>query len=72
MLDGRGVLLDFTPGGSLRDPAAAWAGRFRYAVAPPAADVAALLIRPDGIVAWTGEDEPFEPAARRWFGPDKS
>jgi hypothetical protein len=66
--DGCGVLLDLSPDGSLRGPAAAWAGRIRYATASPVPGVTALLVRPDGIVAWDGRDEPFEQAARRWFG----
>lgn len=50
------------------------AGRIRYAAGPVRDDLGfgALLIRPDGIVAWTGgrdaDPEAFRHAAARWFG----
>jgi 2-polyprenyl-6-methoxyphenol hydroxylase-like FAD-dependent oxidoreductase len=64
--EGRGVLLDF--GGGLRDAAT---GRLRYAAGPAENDlgVGAVLVRPDGIVAWAGTDGgTVERAAARWFG----
>jgi 2-polyprenyl-6-methoxyphenol hydroxylase-like FAD-dependent oxidoreductase len=77
LADGRGVLLDFGAGQPLRDAAAGWAGRVRY-VPGPASDepgygdfgYGAVLVRPDGVVAWAGDGDPgaFEPAATRWFG----
>lgn len=56
----RGVLLDFTAGDSLRRVAAPWSDRVdvvsafshRLPPASPLAGTAALLIRPDGYVAW--------------------
>jgi hypothetical protein len=75
---GRGLLLDFEPGAPLRERAGRWSRRIGY-VASDAEDrlgVSAVLVRPDGIVAWAGEEssEPdaFAAAASRWFGrPDE-
>ncbi|AZM93798.1 FAD-dependent oxidoreductase [Streptomyces sp. W1SF4] len=74
MEDGRGVVLDFTPDRRLRASAAGWEGRIRYAAGRAANDLGlgAVLVRPDGVVAWAGDRHPdpegFEEAARRWFG----
>lgn len=71
---GRGVLLDFSTGQSLREAAAPWADRVHYAGGHARNDLgfAALLIRPDGIVAWADHDDPdfrtFQQATTRWFG----
>ncbi|WP_206793858.1 FAD-dependent oxidoreductase [Amycolatopsis sp. MtRt-6] len=69
MRDGRGVVLDF--GGRLRDVALRHGSRIRYASGPARADlgVGAVLVRPDGIVAWAGEPDPeaFGKAVTRWF-----
>jgi 2-polyprenyl-6-methoxyphenol hydroxylase-like FAD-dependent oxidoreductase len=72
---GRGVLLDFTSDTGLRRLAAGWAGRLDFAAAGPAPElgVAALLIRPDGRVAWSSRPSGISyadvaVAARRWFG----
>jgi 2-polyprenyl-6-methoxyphenol hydroxylase-like FAD-dependent oxidoreductase len=62
---GRPVLLDFT--GSF----AAWSAGVDVVAAEPAADVGALLLRPDGHVAWltTGADDTGLAAAiHRWVG----
>ncbi|MDS0137521.1 MULTISPECIES: FAD-dependent monooxygenase [unclassified Amycolatopsis] len=65
--DGRGVALDF--GGRLP----ALGDRIRYVTGPARDDLGfgAVLVRPDGIVAWAGGREPdvgsFEEAVRRWF-----
>ncbi|WP_033825954.1 FAD-dependent monooxygenase [Kitasatospora sp. MBT63] len=77
MHDGRGVLLDFGADRALHGPALGWQGRIRYAVGPARDDLGlgAVLVRPDGTVAWAGDRDPdrpaFERAADRWFGrPD--
>jgi 2-polyprenyl-6-methoxyphenol hydroxylase-like FAD-dependent oxidoreductase len=75
----RGVLLDLAGRAALRDIAAGWTDRVDVVAArcegqPAPAD--ALLIRPDGYVAWvaaSGEpDEDAQPGLRRtlatWFG----
>ncbi|URN17581.1 MULTISPECIES: rifampin monooxygenase [Streptomyces] len=66
MRGGRGLLLDRTG----RLSAAGWADRVDHVVDPGAAlDVPAVLLRPDGHVAWVGED-PRELSDRlaAWFG----
>jgi 2-polyprenyl-6-methoxyphenol hydroxylase-like FAD-dependent oxidoreductase len=71
MRDGRGVALDFSVDQPLRDSAT---GRVRYAAGPAKNDLGlgAVLVRPDGVVAWAGDRDPdraaFERAARDWFG----
>ncbi|WP_186763067.1 FAD-dependent monooxygenase [Lentzea tibetensis] len=66
---GRGVLIDLA---DRRTDISPWADRVLRAVARPPAgspldDLTAVLLRPDGHVAWTGGTEP-EKALRRWFG----
>ncbi|RSM72600.1 FAD-dependent oxidoreductase [Actinoplanes sp. ATCC 53533] len=74
MPDGRGVALDFSTDRSLRGPATGWRSRIRYVAGPARNDLGsgAVLVRPDGIVAWAGDRDPdraaFERAAGRWFG----
>ncbi|GAA4334049.1 FAD-dependent monooxygenase [Pigmentiphaga soli] len=72
--DGRGLLLDFDSGASLRALASRWRERLAY-VAIDAKDrlgLRAVLVRPDGFVAWACEDAPddkeFAHALLRWFG----
>ncbi|MBT2213163.1 FAD-dependent monooxygenase [Actinomadura sp. NEAU-AAG7] len=71
---GRGVLLDFRADGALRRAAERWRGRLQYAAGPARDDLGftAVLVRPDGVVAWAGGEPPgldtFEHAAARWFG----
>jgi len=71
MRAGQGVVLDFGAG-RLRDTAARW-DRIRYAAGPARDGLGrrAVLIRPDGVVAWAGDPDPetFARAADRWFGP---
>ena len=72
--NGKGLLLDFDGSASLQALANRWNGRIAY-VAGDAKDrlgLSAVLVRPDGFVAWAGEAAPdFEEAAQaasRWFG----
>ena len=71
---GAGLLVDFGASGPLRDLAAAWDGRIAYlgAGAKDTCGLAALLVRPDGFVAWASDDVPVladaRRAATRWFG----
>ncbi|MET9359579.1 FAD-dependent oxidoreductase [Streptomyces sp. NPDC006632] len=73
-LDGRGVALDFSDDRRLRDAARGWETRIRYAAGPAKDDLGlgAVLVRPDGVVAWAGDRVPdrpaFERAAGQWFG----
>ncbi|MBM4794932.1 FAD-dependent monooxygenase [Streptomyces sioyaensis] len=73
--DGRGVALDFSTDGCLRGSATGWESRMRYVAGPARNDLGsgAVLVRPDGVVAWAGESTPdreaFERAAGHWFGP---
>ncbi|MFC8241885.1 rifampin monooxygenase [Streptomyces chartreusis] len=64
--DGRGLLLDRAGRLSVQG----WADRVDHVVdVSEDLDVPALLLRPDGHVAWVGEDqEELLEALRRWFG----
>ncbi|MEU9451348.1 rifampin monooxygenase [Streptomyces sp. NPDC048277] len=64
--DGRGLLLDQTG----RLSAAGWADRVDHVVdVSEELDVPAVLLRPDGHVAWAGEDqEDLRGQLARWFG----
>ncbi|WP_406503577.1 FAD-dependent monooxygenase [Streptomyces sp. NBC_00212] len=74
MQDGRGVALDFSADRRLHRPAMGWESRIRYAAGPAGNDLGlgAVLVRPDGVVAWTGDRTPdpesFERAASNWLG----
>ncbi|TCC26574.1 FAD-dependent oxidoreductase [Kribbella speibonae] len=61
--DGRAVLLDFR--GDLRSVPD---GDIRYVATPALDDLGldAVLVRPDGVVAWARDPEALEAAARRW------
>ncbi|HET6285899.1 MAG TPA: rifampin monooxygenase [Amycolatopsis sp.] len=63
---GRGLLLDQTGALSVRD----WADRVDHVVdVSEELEVPAVLLRPDGHVAWAGEDqEELLTALWRWFG----
>ena len=63
---GRGLLLDRTG----RLSVAGWADRVDHAVdANAELDVPAVLLRPDGYVAWAGDDqEELRDRLPRWFG----
>ena len=64
---GRGLLLDRTG----RLDAGAWPDRVDQVTDPDAAvDAACVLLRPDGHVAWAGDDQrSLDVQLRRWFGP---
>jgi hypothetical protein len=67
---GRPLLLDL--GAGTGQSAWDWRDRLDIVVAtqpdPPAP---ALLIRPDGVVAWAGSDDGLLGALHRWFGPPR-
>jgi len=72
---GHGLLLDFGPQASLQALDGRWGDRVRY-VAGDAKDrlgLSALLVRPDGFVAWASDVAPslegVTRAAARWFSP---
>ncbi|WP_216899992.1 FAD-dependent monooxygenase [Nocardia alni] len=73
MQDGRGVVLDFSDR-SLHAPALGWESRVHYVSGSARNDLglSAVLVRPDGIVAWASDDAPdraeFERAVGQWFG----
>jgi len=72
--DGRGLLLDLDVGAPLRAIACRWSGRVAY-IASDARErlgLSAVLVRPDGFVAWASDARP-DPAdaagaMSRWFG----
>jgi 2-polyprenyl-6-methoxyphenol hydroxylase-like FAD-dependent oxidoreductase len=73
MHDGRAILLDFNMNASLKALADEYGNSIRY-VSGRVKDrlaVSALLIRPDGIVAWASDNDPdfneLQKAAARWF-----
>jgi 2-polyprenyl-6-methoxyphenol hydroxylase-like FAD-dependent oxidoreductase len=63
---GRGLLLDRTG----RLTAGGWSDRVDHLADPTAAlDVPCVLLRPDGHVAWIGDDQPdLDAQLTRWFG----
>ncbi|MFE9814765.1 FAD-dependent monooxygenase [Streptomyces sp. NBC_00236] len=71
---GQGVVLDFSSDHALRSAAQDRKGRVAYVPGSPRDGLgfSALLVRPDGVVAWASEHTPdrvmFERAAARWFG----
>lgn len=74
---GHGVLLDLTGDDELRRVSSGWADRVRTVVAAPDpgcaddpfAGARAVLVRPDGYVAWLGTDAAeLSAALHRWFG----
>lgn len=71
----QGVLLDLAGTPGLRAAATRWKGRVTTVIGTlpsPFDEVAALLVRPDGYIAWAGTDQSgLDEALRRWFGaPD--
>ena len=72
--DGRGALVEFEARAPMRTLVAGWSDRVRHlaAGARDTLGLAALLVRPDGVVAWASDAAPdVADAARalaRWFG----
>jgi 2-polyprenyl-6-methoxyphenol hydroxylase-like FAD-dependent oxidoreductase len=74
---GRGVLLDLSPGGAFTQAGHGWRDRIDIRTAEcPSPPTPALLIRPDGYVAWAATDHDANAEASRlrsslatWFGP---
>ena len=71
--DGKGVLLDFHPRSPLRSLASRRDERLKYIAseAKDSLELTAVLVRPDGFVAWACDGEPdlgeVSRAAFRWF-----
>ncbi|MHB1058492.1 MAG: FAD-dependent monooxygenase [Rhodanobacter sp.] len=71
---GRGLLLDFDSRAPLQALASRWSGRVDYVAgeAKSRLGLGAVMVRPDGVVAWVAGDVPdLDEAARiapRWFG----
>jgi 3-(3-hydroxy-phenyl)propionate hydroxylase len=76
----RPVLLDLGQSGSLgadgwtdrvRQVDASYAGRWELPAIGEVAPPAAVLVRPDGYVAWvgTGTNQGLDEALATWFGP---
>ena len=75
---GKGLFLDFDTGASLQVLTSRWGDRVTY-VAGDVRDrlgLRAVLVRPDGFVAWASEgtpdDEEIAQALLRWFGEVKN
>jgi 2-polyprenyl-6-methoxyphenol hydroxylase-like FAD-dependent oxidoreductase len=70
---GNGLLLAFAPQASLRALDGLWGDRVRYITSEPkdCLGLSALLVRPDGFVAWasdtTPDPEDITRAANKWF-----
>ncbi|NKF24780.1 FAD-dependent monooxygenase [Solimonas marina] len=75
---GCGLLLDFDGRSSMRALARRWQAQISYVAQVPdeCLGLAAVLVRPDGVIAWIGSGEPDldELAARltHWFGEPES
>ncbi len=72
--NGKGLLLDLTEGKKLHDLGQSWRARLNY-VSTQVKDnkgLTALLVRPDGFVAWVAESESnlrtAKESTERWFG----
>ena len=71
----KGVLLDFRDNHTLRSQVAGWSDRIDVigAECPAGAPADALLIRPDGYVAWAGTaGAGLDRSLRKWFGTPAS
>ncbi len=70
---GKAVLFDLADSPELRDRAAAWGEHLRIVTTEPTRpqDLSALLMRPDGCIAWAadhGNLDGLDAALTRWFG----
>lgn len=76
MHDGRGMLLDFDGHTDLQALADQYSDQVRYIQGTPkdSLGISALLVRPDGIVAWADDNDidysMLRQAAARWFSPN--
>lgn len=74
MRQGQGLFLDFDSRQPLRAMASRWRGRILYVagLAKDSLGLGAMLVRPDGHIAWVGkaklDHEAAARAASRWFG----
>jgi 2-polyprenyl-6-methoxyphenol hydroxylase-like FAD-dependent oxidoreductase len=74
MNDGKGMLIDFNSGSSLQSLADAYKDRIVYINSKVSEQLglAALLVRPDGFVAWASNGQPdtdvVSKTILRWFG----
>jgi len=74
MHDGQGILLDFNRNASLKTFVAEYGEEIKYVPGhtKEQLDLSAVLIRPDGIIAWAADKNPdygeLRKAAARWFG----
>jgi 2-polyprenyl-6-methoxyphenol hydroxylase-like FAD-dependent oxidoreductase len=74
--DGLGLLLDFGADAALETMVRGHGRRIKYLAGRPreSLGLAALLVRPDGIVAWAAEGEPdrgaLDAAIAQWFGTE--
>jgi 2-polyprenyl-6-methoxyphenol hydroxylase-like FAD-dependent oxidoreductase len=73
MYNGQGILLDFDGNASLKTLAGEYGDGIKYVSgrAKEQLDLSAVLIRPDGVIAWAAENNPdyneLQKAAARWF-----
>jgi 2-polyprenyl-6-methoxyphenol hydroxylase-like FAD-dependent oxidoreductase len=73
MRDGQGILLDFDSNASLKTLASEYSERMKYVSgrAKEQLGLSAVLIRPDGIIAWASDSEPDVESTRQavalWF-----
>jgi len=73
MHEGKGILLDFGTDAALKRLADKYPNQIKYVSGPAKEQLGlnAVLIRPDGIIAWATDSDPdyreFERALARWF-----
>ena len=75
LCEGKGLVLEFDPGASLQALASGWREQVTYVASDvkEGLGLRAVLLRPDGVVAWASEaavprDEAFAEALAQWFG----